>query len=101
MVTFVMHIGIKDFQTIMDGLHNFRHYLLLLIDHFSYISIIVWCMRGYRKFCQKRSNFDEEREDSNTTITGAIIGPPAKRHLNGFRWRADDDPILNAGLVAL
>ena len=30
----------------------------------------------------------------------AIIGPPAKRHLMAFRWRADDDPTLNAGLVA-
>ena len=27
--------------------------------------------------------FDEGREDPNTTISGAIIGPPAKRHLNG------------------
>ena len=31
----------------------------------------------------------------------ANIGPPAKRHLNGVRLRADDGPILNAGLVAL
>ena len=30
----------------------------------------------------------------------AIIGPPAKRHLNGVRWRADDGPTLNAGSVA-
>ena len=30
------------------------------------------------------------------------LGPQAKRHLNGgFRWRADDDPTLKAGLVAL
>ena len=41
----------------------------------------------------------EGREDSSTTISRAIIGPPTKRHT--FRWRADDDPILNAGLVAL
>ena len=32
---------------------------------------------------QRGSNFDEEREDPNTTISGAIIGPPAKHHLNG------------------
>ena len=24
----------------------------------------------------------------------AIIGPPAKRHLKAFRWRADDGPLL-------
>ena len=30
----------------------------------------------------------------------AIIGPPAKRHLMAFRWRADDGPTLNAGLKA-
>ena len=31
-----------------------------------------------------------------------IIGPPAKRHLYmAFRWRADNGPKLNAGLVAL
>ena len=45
-------------------------------------------MRGSRKFCQSGSNFDnvffcfvlvdEEREDKR-----AIIGPPAKRILNG------------------
>ena len=28
----------------------------------------------------------------------AIIGPPAKRHLNGVSLRADNDPTLNAGL---
>ena len=31
----------------------------------------------------------------------AIIGQLAKRHLMVFRWRADDDPTLNAGLVVL
>ena len=25
----------------------------------------------------------------------AIIGPPAKRHLNGVPWRADDGPKVN------
>ena len=47
-------------------------------------------MRGSRKFCQKGSNcdhffvfvFDEGKEDSNTTISRDIIGPPAKVHLN-------------------
>ena len=31
----------------------------------------------------------------------ASIGPPTKRHLNGVSLAADDDPTLNAGLVAL
>ena len=31
---------------------------------------------------------------------GAIIGPPAKHHWMEFRWRVDDGPALNAGLVA-
>ena len=30
-----------------------------------------------------------------------IIGTPAKHHLMAFRWRVNDDPTLNAGLVAL
>ena len=30
-----------------------------------------------------------------------IIGPPAKRHLNGVSLAADDGPTMNAGLVAL
>ena len=30
----------------------------------------------------------------------AIIGPPVKRHQMAFPWHADDDPTLNAGLVA-
>ena len=35
---------------------------------------------------------DEWREDPNNTISGPSLS---------FRWRADDDPALNAGLVAL
>ena len=45
-------------------------------------------MRGSRKFCQRGSNFDTFfffififLIDEN--ISGAIIGLPAKRHLNG------------------
>ena len=34
-------------------------------------------------------------------IKRAIISPPAKRLLMSFRWRADDGPTLNAGLVVL
>ena len=31
----------------------------------------------------------------------AITGPPAKPHLNGVSLAGDNDPNLNAGLVAL
>ena len=56
-------------------------------------------MRGSRKFCQRGSNFDnvvlfcvdEGREDPSTTISYTTMT---------FRWRADDGPTLNAGLVA-
>ena len=59
-------------------------------------------MRGSRKFCQGRSNFDEfffvffcfitwwGEEGSKYHFKRAINGPPAKRHLNGVslagRW---------------
>ena len=43
---------------------------------------------------------DEGREDPNITISG----PSSARQRNpigmAFRWRADDGPTLNAGLVA-
>ena len=58
-------------------------------------------MRGPRKFCQRDSNFDNVFLDER--ISGAIIGPPAKRHLTddglqiACRWRTDDSPTLNAG----
>ena len=73
-------------------------------------------MRGSKKFCQRRSSFDnvylfifilflclvnEGREDPHT----AISGPSSARRRNAvymaFRWRADDGPTLNAGLIAL
>ena len=44
--------------------------------------------------------FDDGSNDPNSTKKN-IIDPPAKRQLNGVRWRADDGPILNSGLVAL
>ena len=58
-------------------------------------------MRGSRKLCQGMSNFDfflvdEGREDQNTTIGG----PSSASQRNAFRWRADNGPTLNAGLVA-
>ena len=62
-------------------------------------------MCGSRKFCQKGSNFDsffdEGGVDPSTTISGPSTTLLAKRHLMAFRWRVDDDPTLNAGLIAL
>ena len=67
-------------------------------------------MRGSRKFCQSKSNFGnvffvvvvavvvegEREEPTKYHYLQAILGQPAKRHLN-----ADDGLTLNAGLVAL
>ena len=65
-------------------------------------------MRGSRKFCQRGFNFynlflfDEEKADPNNTISRPSSSRwLAKSHLNGVCWCADDDPMLNAGLVAL
>ena len=55
-------------------------------------------MRGFRKFCQRGSTFDngflivEGREDQNTTIRGQS---------SARQQNADDDPTYNADLVAL
>ena len=67
------------------------------------------CMRGFRKFYQRGSNFDnfllvgEGRKAPNTCTT--ISGPSSARQRNAikmaFRWLADGGPTLNAGLVAL
>ena len=38
-----------------------------------------------------------ETERTQLSLKRVIIGPPA----NAFRWRADDDPTLNADFVAL
>ena len=37
---------------------------------------------------------------SNCHNKWATIGPLSKGHLDGFLWRADNGPTLNAGLVA-
>ena len=39
---------------------------------------------------------DEGREDPSTTISGSS----SARQRNAIKWRADDGPTLNAGLVA-
>ena len=63
-------------------------------------------MRGSRKFCQMGSNFDNVfydvgREDPNSTISGPSLARQRNAIKMAFRWRADDGPTLNAGLVAL
>ena len=60
-------------------------------------------MRWIQKVLSEGSNFDnfflvyEVRKDPNTTGNG----PSSARQSTALRWRADDGPILNAGLVAL
>ena len=49
-------------------------------------------MHGSRKLCERGPTLTNKK---------AFIGPPAKRHLNGFCWGADDGPTLSACLVAL
>ena len=66
-------------------------------------------MRGSRKFCQ-RSNSDnrfvfvifvsgEGREDPNTTYSGPSSARQRNAIYMAFRWRADNGPTLNAGLI--
>ena len=44
---------------------------------------------------------DEGEKGSKYHYKRAIIGSPAKRHLNGVCWHADVGSTFNAGLVAL
>ena len=44
---------------------------------------------------------DKGREDPNTTISGTSSALQRNAIIMAFRWRTDDGPILNAGLVAL
>ena len=44
---------------------------------------------------------DEGMEDTNVTINGPSWSRQRNANLMAFRWRTDDDPTLNAGLVAL
>ena len=45
--------------------------------------------------------FYEGRKDPNTTISGPSTACQRNAILMAFRWLADDDLTLNAGLVAL
>ena len=44
---------------------------------------------------------DEGRTDPNTTISGQSSPRQQNAIKMAFRWRADDGPTLNSGLVAL
>ena len=59
-------------------------------------------MHGSRKFNQRGSNsdniFGEGREGERIQIALKV---DQHRPVMAFRWRADDGPTLNAGLVAL
>ena len=75
----------------------------ILVEIGSLINIYI---SRSRKFFQRGPNLitfflvDKGIEDTNT----AIIGPSSASQRNAismaFRWRADDGPTLNAGLVA-
>ena len=65
-------------------------------------------MRGFRKFYQRGSKFDffclvdgGIEEGPNTAINGSSSARKRNAIEMAFRWRADDGPTLNAGLVAL
>ena len=65
-------------------------------------------MRGSRKFCQRGSNPDnfflmkrERIRNSTKCKRGLSMARQRNTILMVFRWRADDGPTLNAGLVAL
>ena len=80
-----------------------------------YTSILiayVYVMRGSRKFCQRGSNYDKVffsfmrgggvgGEDPNTTISGSSTARLRNAIYMVFRWRPDNSPTSNAGLVAL
>ena len=72
------------------------------------LSQISVTLPGSRKFCQRESNstltiflVDEGKEDTNTSQNGTSSAYQRNAILMSFGWRADNDPTLNAGLVAL
>ena len=66
-------------------------------------------MGGSRNFCQRGSNFEnfffffffERRDDPNTTKSGPSSARKRNDIYMAFRWRTDDGPTLNSGLVYL
>ena len=70
------------------------------------ISITSGSMRGSRKFCQRGPYIDklflEGRDDpSKYNYNRAIIGPPAKRHLNGVSLARRQWPKMKCWLGSL
>ena len=68
-------------------------------------SILILSCADPESFCQRESNFDnvfflvdKRRDGPNTTKSGSSS---AHQRNAIFRWRADDGPTLNSGLVAL
>ena len=66
-------------------------------------------MRGSRQFCKRGSIIDsvsfvvvflvaEGEADPNTTKSGPLSARKRNTIQMTFRWRADDDPTLNASL---
>ena len=69
---------------------------------------LVLAMRGSKKFHQRGPNSDNfflMRRENIQIDNCNLNGPSSARQRNviqlAFRWRADDDPTLNAVLVAL
>ena len=68
-------------------------------------------MRGSTKFCQREFNTDNVifllfsrflwREDRKATKSGQSSAHQRNAIAMAFRWRADNGPPFNAGLVAL
>ena len=52
-------------------------------------------------FLLRRERKRERERESKYHLKWVIICPSAKRHFLAFRWRADDGPTVNAGLVSL
>ena len=83
---------------------EFRVLLTKLYEYVQYFPLI----RGSKNFIRGGPTLttffflvDEGWEDPNTTICGPISARQRNAILMAFRWRADDGPTLNAGLVAL
>ena len=78
-----------------------------ILRHMNRVATV--CMRGSRKFCQRGSDFDnvflflvDEGSKEYIEMRGgriqihckrAIMGPPAKHHLNGVSLAFSGDPV--------
>ena len=84
-------------------------YTLSVFTYAIHVSVTIWCavMRGSRKFCQRGSNFDNVflswwgERGSKYHHKQTIIGPPAKRHLNGVSLACPWWPNIECWLGSL